>query len=242
MPTVYLYIIAALGFFKDSISSILKDKKTRSVILVVLLAVLVNKQLIAQKRKDYLKGGNIAGTLAARLFEALHSLDIKLPFIGYLPDGTDEVRAYKIAAEMGKLGNINAVSEAYKLLYNLDLKTDLSSEGISERFWSSYNGTTAGAGSGSTGTGSGSTVDTWNGYFKTGQTVKVKVGYNMRNTATGIPIDSGDNSTLYVIETIYINKTVSGITGTWVLLYNKSNLYGLFKQNFYVFLSGLVNA
>lgn len=76
-----------------------------------------------------------AGNMAVRLFDALHPIfKQKNPLIGYLPDGTDETTALKIAAEIRAAGNLAKVQDYYKKLYKISLADDLASEGIADKF------------------------------------------------------------------------------------------------------------
>lgn len=223
----YLLGISAFGFFSD----LLKNKEVRVVLILLLGYVGFSRWQRKRKEEEALKDiSNPANQFAIRLHSAFHPwVEPANWWLELLPDGTDEEEVIKIATEMGRLKNFTAVANSYKSLYKQDLTKVIGSEGVGDQFFKAYGNP-----------GTGSNTQNWNGYFKPGHTVKVKTGYNMRNTSTGAVLEKGDNKTEFIIDTIYVNKTVSGIKGTWVALHNKNDFYGIFRQNYYVFIDGLI--
>lgn len=137
MQQILLLAGGALLALKDSFKNLKLSKQARLVIIAVVVYFALNyiiKEWQKQNNKDNAPNDRET-TFAIRLYTAFH------PFIDieWLSDGTNEDEVISVAKEMKLYKNYNAVSKKYRSLYNRDLTSDLSSEGVYNQFIQNYN-------------------------------------------------------------------------------------------------------
>jgi hypothetical protein len=163
--------------------------------------------------------GDPAGNLAVRLFDALHPIfKQKTPLLGYLPDGTNETEALKIAAEIRAAGNLAKVQDYYKKLYAVSLADDLASEGIADKFSDVLSGRTPGPGTASTSAAKVSAVSVKNTKglsIEKGKRYLVGGSYYLRDSSNTSKIEGmSEAGEVYHINYL-VNYTLNGqrVTG-----------------------------
>jgi hypothetical protein len=140
----YAYIfIAIFTLFSEQLGKAFKSKEVK-LLAVSLVAYVLYQKTKSSELKDEAKKTS-EGLLAIRLNDAFHPyLNFKIPFLGYLSDGTNETLVKSLALEIGKTNTLAKVKEAYKILYEIDLDEELISEGVLELFTENYKAGLAG--------------------------------------------------------------------------------------------------
>lgn len=113
------------------------SKQAKTAIIVVVGYFVIDQFIKAQRKKAILDEApnNVETTFAVRLYTAFHPItDWE-----WFPDGTDENEVIAVAKAMKKYKNYFAVSQKYRAIYNRELTSDLSSEGVYNLFFENYN-------------------------------------------------------------------------------------------------------
>jgi hypothetical protein len=187
--------------------------------IVAVIAYFLYNYLNKQEKKDsLLTGGNpedIKYTQwANRLKEALHPPifgSFKIPFFGYLPDGTDEQAVIQIATEIKNSGSsVAKFAEIYKLLYEDVLFEELTNEGVYSDWVNALTGniSTTTPPKTNTNTGSGGVV----GATLIGTEWIAKGGFNLRDQLT--LVQSGKytvDGEKYLVVSEKVLKTINGV-------------------------------
>lgn len=140
----YAYIfIAIFTLFSEQLGKAFKSKEVK-LLAVTLVAYVLYQKTKSSELKDEAKK-TPEGLLAIRLNDAFHPyLNFKIPFLGYLADGTDETLVKSLALEIGKTNTLAKVKKAYKIIYEIDLDEELISEGVLDLFTENYKAGLAG--------------------------------------------------------------------------------------------------
>lgn len=176
-------ILAIFSLMGKGVNKINENKEGKAIAFGF-IAYFVYKHF---KKKEL--GTTELGGLCIRMHEALHPfLDLKIPFIGYLPDSTNDSEVEAIANEIGLLNKKQEFFDAYELFYGDNLNEELVREGVLTKFNTAYN-------KGASGTIFKSSVTTKSTAqtparvnsiglnIIQGQRYKTKAGVNLRNTA-----------------------------------------------------------
>lgn len=241
-PQIIIGAIAILTFFKDSIAGAFKGEngKTLKIALVgVGVFYLYNRSKKSEKKEELNNDlpNSIPGGLAQRLYNAFHPYyDVKIPFLGHLPDGTDEAAVKQIAAEIGKANNYSEVSEAYNTLHSSTLVNDLNSEGVYESFMNAYNQASYKS---TTPASIPAPVSPVNTSIQIGDTVKAVKGWNIRKNITPYSVvKTAKGGESFKVLNILKNFTAGGTKGTWLQVQDTNAPFWNFEYNL-IMMSGV---
>lgn len=220
----YAYIfIAIFTLFSEQLGKAFKSKEVK-LLAVSLVAYVLYQKTKSSELKDEAKK-TPEGLLAIRLNDAFHPyLNFKIPFLGYLADGTDETLVKSLALEIGKTNTLAKVKEAYKILYDIDLDEELISEGVLDLFTENYKAGLAGKTPDSvpstifndpdfTGANNGNKRTNISGLIiEVGQNYVAKGGVNLRDTNNPFaPLKTTQAGDIYRIQAHY-KLTLKGVT------------------------------